>query len=239
MPKKSAASLEDLINEILANNSKPYMTVTQLLNAIKKNESRLESFVEIRKDNIENLVGNKFTFVKKRAKYIVKPCEAADLVLAELSKTSGKSPKQIALVMPFTKKDCQKVINELIEEGRAKIILNEALEPRIFLADSKTKTRTENPTVVPEKTNKQYTREEFKKAFDKLDKGRIFVRICDLRKELKWPREIFDEMLVNLRDEEIIAMRIGDASLMTQEEVENCFVDENNFRMGTVTWNDR
>ena len=141
--------------------------------------------------------------------------------------------------MPFTKKDCQKVINELIEEGRAKIILNEALEPRIFLADSKTKTRTENPTVVPEKTNKQYTREEFKKAFDKLDKGRIFVRICDLRKELNWPREVFDEMLVKLRDEEVIQLQVGDASTMTRDEVKDSFVDENNFRMSLVTWNDR
>ena len=236
MPKKSAASLADLIDEILTKNSRPYMTVTQILTLLKKNESKLESFVEIRKDNIENLVGNRFTFIKKRAKYIVKPCEASDLVLAELSKTSGKSPKQIAVIVPFTKKDCQKVINELVEEGRAKIILNEDLEPRIFLADSKPKTKIEVPK---EESNKQYTKEEFKKAFDKLDQGRIFVRICDLRKELKWPREVFDKMLVKLRDNEIIQLRRGDSEVLTSEEIENNFVDENGFRMGLVTWNGR
>ena len=81
------------------------------------------------------------------------------------------------------------------------------------------------------------TLRDFKQAFDKLNEnGQTFIRIPDLRKELNWPREVFDSMLIKLRDEGIITLRVGDATLRTLEEVENSFVDENGFRMGTVTW---
>ena len=80
---------------------------------------------------------------------------------------------------------------------------------------------------------------EFKQAFDELDNGRIFVRICDLRKKLNWPRETFDETLKNLRDEEIIQLHEGDASTMTAEENKDCFTDKNGIRMGTISWNEQ
>ncbi|MBR0317519.1 MAG: hypothetical protein IJQ99_11710, partial [Synergistaceae bacterium] len=84
--------------------------------------------------------------------------------------------------------------------------------------------------------NQVATLKNFKQTFDKLDRGRIFVRIPDMRKELNWPREVFDNMLIKLRDEGVIALHVGDTSLMTPDEVENSFVDENGFRLGTVTW---
>ena len=46
-------------------------------------------------------------------------------------------------------------------------------------------------------------------------------------------------MLKDLRDREIIQLHTGDASLMTPDEVADCFVDENNFRKGSVTWHVR
>ena len=75
------------------------------------------------------------------------------------------------------------------------------------------------------------------KTFYALDKGRIFVNIYELRRKLNWPREVFDAMLIKLRDEEIIQLHEGDASTKTPDENADCFIDENNIRMGTVTWN--
>ena len=80
---------------------------------------------------------------------------------------------------------------------------------------------------------------EFHKTFDLLDKGRIFVRICDLRRNLDWPRDVFDKMLRDLRDNDVIQLHTGDASLMTPDEVADCFIDENNFRKGSITWHVR
>ena len=76
---------------------------------------------------------------------------------------------------------------------------------------------------------------EFKRVFDELDKGRIFVRICDIRRKLNYSREEFDQLLVAMRDAEMIQLHVGDASTVTQDELADGFVDENGFRMGTVT----
>ena len=80
---------------------------------------------------------------------------------------------------------------------------------------------------------------EFKRVFDELNKGnRIFVRICDIRRKLNWSREEFDGMLVALRDAEVIQLCVGDASLETEDEIQDSFKDENSYRMGTLTWNE-
>ena len=80
---------------------------------------------------------------------------------------------------------------------------------------------------------------EFKALFKELDKGRIFVRICDLRRKAELSRKVFDEMLKKLRDAEVIQIHEGDNSTMTADERADCFTDENGFQMGTVTLNDR
>ena len=77
---------------------------------------------------------------------------------------------------------------------------------------------------------------ELKKAYDELDNGRIFVNIYELRRKMNLSREVFDEMLRKLRDAGVIQLHVGDDSLRTAEEINDCFVDENNYRMGTVTF---
>ena len=51
-----------------------------------------------------------------------------------------------------------------------------------------------------------------------------------------WPREVFDDMLRRLRDDEVVQLHAGDVTLMTPDQVEDGFLDENGFRMGTMTW---
>ena len=81
------------------------------------------------------------------------------------------------------------------------------------------------------------TREAFESAFFALEEGGCgFVRICDLRRRLGWPREVFDDMLRRLSDKSVVQLHAGDVTLMTPDEVQDSFVDENGFRMGTMTW---
>lgn len=88
----------------------------------------------------------------------------------------------------------------------------------------------------PQQQN-EYSALEFKEAFDKVRRGKFFVEIYKVRRSLNWPREVFDKMLTNLRDREVISLRVGDASMLTREEAQDCFVDENGSRMELVTWN--
>lgn len=234
MPEKS---LPALIMELMNKDGKPFMTVKRLallLGTEKKRELgilHVKSATEI-KNIIEPLLEDKFIFNKKGTSlYILVPCRPEDLILKELSAAKGKSPKAVGRLMPFTKKDCMKIFLDLLEKGRIRMTLNETLEPRIFLTDDP---RNEEPQ--NKKEESPYTLEIFRNAFQSLDKGRIFVRICDLRRALKWPHDVFDGALKQLRDAGIIQLHVGDASLMTQEDIKDCFIDENHFRMGTVTW---
>ena len=89
----------------------------------------------------------------------------------------------------------------------------------------------------PEPRAEAVTREALESAFFALEeKSCGFVRICDLRRRMGWPREVFDDMLRRLRDDGAVHLHAGDVTLMTPEQVEDGFVDENGFRMGTMTW---
>ncbi len=228
MPEKNIA---DIVQEVLDKSGKPFATLTSLPRVklgLKSNSpvSQVHKY-------LESKLEDRFMFVKNgRKMYILKPCEPSELVLSALSKTVAKSPKVIANSLPFLKRpEFVAVLNELINNGQAKTILTADLEPRVMLADRPATVSESKPT-----SSRAYTQQEFKKAFDELDRGKIFVRICDLRRELNWPRKVFDNMIKNLRDAEVIQLHTGDASLMTPDEVNDCFVDENNFRMGSVTW---
>ena len=78
-----------------------------------------------------------------------------------------------------------------------------------------------------------------KGAYDELHKFREFVRICDLRRELNWSREDFNDMMRKLRDNRTIQLFRADESMMTRDEIQDCFIDDRNFIMGILTWNGR
>ncbi len=238
MPEKNIA---DVIQNIL-DEHRGFVTVRSLPSFMSP-ELRFELGLKtglratVVRRKIEPLLEDRFIFHSKgRALYILTPCDSSELVIAILSEKKPKSPKDIARRLPLIKSDVQKIINSLVEEGRAKIILNEALDARVLLLPLR---EIETVKVSVPSLPGECTEAKFRAAFDELNNGRIFVRICDLRRKLGWPREVFDDMLRNLRDREIVQLHVGDASTMTPEEVQDSFMDENNFRMGSVTWHVR
>ena len=77
------------------------------------------------------------------------------------------------------------------------------------------------------------TAQAFKATYDELHKFREFPRVPDLRRKLDWPREVFDDMVRNLRDSGTVQLEHADESIMTQDEILDCFVSEKNrIRMG-------
>ena len=81
--------------------------------------------------------------------------------------------------------------------------------------------------------------EMFQRAFNKLDQGRIYVRICNMRRELGWSEERFDTLLRKLRADGIIQLHGGDPINFTAEELRQCFTDEYNSFYATLTWRKR
>lgn len=234
MPEKNIA---DLIQSILEEN-RGFMLATRLADSIGANAKyrlgiKKGDSGKIIRRKIEQSVEDRFIFrLKGRSVYILIPCEPSEFVLSLLPENKAFDARVIRN-LPFTKAEFVAIVNELADEGRVKIVLNENLAPRIYRASGVPKPELARPV------GGEYTQEKFREAFDALDKGRIFVSIPDLRRRLGWPREVFDDMIRDLRNRRIIQLHTGDASLMTPDEVSDCYIDENNFRMGTVTWHVR
>ncbi len=239
----SDKSISDLIQSILDKN-KGFMTISKLMASLSKDaKSQLGiksgDTGKIIRHKLEQSLSDCFMFsAKGRIVYILTPCEPSELVLNLLSPKKALDTRTISS-LPFTKAVFISIINDLVDEGKAKIKVDDKfIRPKFFSVEANKiqAVKIESSKNKSDDTG-DYTREKFREAFDSLDKGRIFVRICDLRRKLGWPREVFDEMIRKLRNEVIIGIYIADESVMTQDELNDCFVDENNYRMGTVAWN--
>ena len=196
--------------------------------------------VNILMKKLEPVLDDRFIFRKKgRTQYILKPCDPSELVLAELH--SGKPAALGQLVKDlklFAKEDIIAVVNELVEAGKAKIKLGMDGKPQIFSFEGGV-VRSAEPQQEKPAQSGEYTRGEFKAAYDELHREREFVRICDLRRKLGWPREAFDEMVRELRDSGAVHMAQAENRYYTNDELADCWMDENNYRMGTIDWNGR
>jgi len=77
----------------------------------------------------------------------------------------------------------------------------------------------------------------FEAAFHRLDQGKIYVRICNMRRELGWSECRFNAVLVQLRADGIIQLHAGDVDTMSDEEKALGYFDEaNSWQYYTLTW---
>lgn len=175
---------------------------------------------------------------KGKSLYLLTRQEPAEFVLALLSEDKPLTVKEIADVLkPFTKKDVADIVAELVNTKSARVAIDEKYTWRVLAAGGEA--RSTEPVHQKVVKRAEYTMGAMRRAYDELHKFRNLVRICDVRRSLGWPRETFDEMIRTLRDNRTIQIFRADESLFTRDEIQDCFVDENNFIMGTVIWNGR
>ena len=226
-------NIPDMIQAILDKN-KGFMSISSLrakMNRGLQDKLGLKSkdSVNIAAKKLKAALGDRFMFTairrKKVTQYVLTPCDPSEFVLASLSPDKPLTPKQLASSLPLTQGEVSAILNELAKEGRILVQFTDKGDAQIY--------HSGRAAPQPE----EYTRGKFREAFDELHKSREFVRICDLRRKLGWPREEFDAMLRELRDSMTIHMAQADESMLTEADIQDCFVDENNYRMGTVTWN--
>ena len=243
-----AQSLKDILNA----GGKGFLSLSAVKNAmgatLKKQLGIAKSTTgQNLKKILEPHLGSELEIHKKGSVlYLVTNGAPADFVLKCLSPSSAKGPSALGKSLPFlSKAELAALLNRLIGEGRISVSLTDKYEARLTIgtkaagetAKDREEKITEQPApsgVLPSSGDRAGA---FHAAFEALDQGKIFVRICDLRRYLRWTREDFDATLRTLRDEEVIQLHSGDATTMTPDEVRDGFVDENGFRMGTVTWN--
>ncbi|MDR2439783.1 MAG: hypothetical protein LBE12_10500 [Planctomycetaceae bacterium] len=167
------------------------------------------------------------------------------------------SPAQLTQHMPMKKDEFIACFNRLLEAKRITVSVNAEFKVTVrnvdmsrsttgSTTDSTTTTAvtttyqppiltTRSQTFVSSVLSPQDDRRQFREAFDELDKGRIFVRICNLRRQLGWDEERFNSLLRQFRTEGIVQLHTGDISSMSEEEIAQSFTDENNFFYVTLT----
>ena len=145
----------------------------------------------------------------------------ARTVLSDIRSESDTRKREEMLRSITDSKDVEAIAKELYGAD----YVRELLIRELCQKEERVEAQTEARPVTPE---------EFKKAFDELEHGKIFVNIPELRKALNWSKEDFDEMLRKLRDERVIQLHVTDVTIFEPEEF---FYDEvDNSRMGMLTW---
>lgn len=235
MPDKNIA---DVIQEIL-DRHKGFMTVTKLVEltgldgkrtlGIKKGDTG-----KIIRRKIEQVAEGRFIFMTKgNSVYILVPCEPSEFVLGLLSDKKAFD-RRLLRGIPFSKAEFVALLNELIEEGRAVVKISEDFAMKIYRTDGMKAVQSADVSV----DDGEYTRDRFREAFENSDKGRSFVRIFKMRRYLGWPREVFDNMVRELRNNEVIFVHRADPTVLSPDEYDDGFFDEYGHMNGTVTWNE-
>ena len=238
-------NLPDLIQRILDKN-KGFIVMSQVAKQLPdgvKEQLGIKSNTPTKliTKKLEPLLEDRFIFRKKGlATYIVIPCDPADFVRAELSDGRKLCVKTLAKKLkPFMYADIQAIVNDLIDAGEVSVLLDERLDAQLSLTGNvKREAVPESVESKPVPTSGDYTVAKFKAAYDELHRFREFPRIPDLRKNLNWPREVFDDMVRTLRDNMTVQLYRADESTLTKDEVQDCFFARNNLIMGTLSWND-
>ncbi len=185
---------------------------------------------------------------KNNYTYVLTPCEMDDLVLAQLSEDKPMPLGELVrLLKPFRKPEIMALLTDMVNAGKVRVKIEESYILKIFawgaghraVREGRQAQAESQAQAVQEFRPEDYTQAKFRKAYDELHAFRKLVRICDLRRALNWPREVFDGMIRTLRDNRTIQIFRADESMMTQQEIRDCFVDENRFIQGYITWNGR
>ena len=194
---------------------------------------------------IGTVIEENFIIHKKgKSNYILTPCEMDDFVFAQLSENKPVTMNELVKnLKPFTKAEIIALMTEMVNTGKVRVQFAESYRVSFFAwgaGHERRQVQAENTAQeVQSFRPEDYTQAEFRKSYDELHRFREFVRICDLRRSLNWPREAFDGMIRALRDNGTIRVIRADESMLTQDEIRDCFIDENKTLMGLITWNVR
>jgi hypothetical protein len=139
---------------------------------------------------------------------------------------------KIATDVPINKAEFVELCNRMLETGRLQVRIDDKF--KIVRAQFTTEYTPPAPSL--DSLPGQNDVVVFRKAFDKLDGGCFYVRICNMRRELGWSKERFNALLRKLRAEGTIQLHAGDGSTMTEEDVHLSYTDENHFFYATMTW---
>jgi hypothetical protein len=145
-----------------------------------------------------------------------------EMILNKLRQRGNISLKQLGKYLPVSEKEYIHGINHLIETGAVRCSVNEKYA--VFV-------KSASDANLP-----MQDRDAFEAAYHKIGKGRGFVRIHQIREDLRWDKERFDRVLKMLMADYTIELHGGDPTVLNKRQIRNSFTDERGVLYITLTW---
>ncbi|GHT44792.1 hypothetical protein FACS189454_03110 [Planctomycetales bacterium] len=227
---------ESILKEIAKSKTGSYSPTTTFGNDLPMSQddiaSILDGFIKSGGDETLQAIpkGKKNAFIRRLSQN-EKEALVLDSIRKKTKPTTGFSPtitfaKSFPAIVP---EEMAAFFNRFLQTGRLTASVDKAFKFVVQLTEN-------SGSMISSVTSlSKNDRELFRAAFIKLDHGRVFVRICNLRRELGWQTERFNKVLRELRSEGIIQLHAGNVADMTEAEVADCFTDDENRFYVTLT----
>ncbi len=231
--------VEQLVLALLHKQEKDYLTVKQIVaglpSAPRKRLALTPSqpaTVLLRK--LTPYLGKRLQVYKgSRSSYIGRHLSLEELIVRRIQQRPGISSKQLGTQLPMAKQPYLTALNALLKTGAVVCALRENHTLCLIIADTHVPV-SETASVEPGDA-----RSTFKDAYDTVGQGGDFVRIHRLRDALGWPRERFDQVLMDLIADYTVELHGGDPSLLTATDRRDSFADAHGTLYLTLSWRGR
>lgn len=228
MSSRDVSETEQAVLAVLERQRKDYLTVPQLVKAAGaplRKRLGLGTGMAGRAalERLAPYLGGRLRVYNKGVSSLIgKDLATQEIVLRQIQERPRSSLKRVAQRVPLAKAEFIAALNRLLEERAVVCSFDANYQPSL---------RAEGGgPVVPD------DRAAFKAAYEAEGRGARYVRIHRVRQRLAWPRERFDRLLAELRGEYTIDLHGGDPSLMSETEIADSYIDENNLLHLTLTW---
>lgn len=226
------------IKLLLAQRKTDYLTVNQVRDSlpaatvkalgIKKRKTPAKEAVEC----FRPCLGEDLKITKKgHSYYVVRDIPIKELIINKIKDKPDLSSKRLGSLLPVSNVLYVTALNEMFQSGELVGVLNEKthLIKRFVL-----QTNDDNPADF--NFNENDGKNQFKKAYQRVAKGKSFVRIHLIRKELNWSESRFNRIIEQLKSDLVIQLQGGDTSAFTSKEIGQSYIDPNGRLRLTVTW---
>ena len=227
------------IVSLLKKKAKDYLTIVQIKNGLsikiiralelnRRTSSQKSILAALRPHLLKNLM----EFKGSKTSFIGYAYTIEKMILRKIAALPTPSTKKLRLSLPYTNQSFIRALNLLLKNGIVACELNEKthLPQKVFLLKTTARIDRASTAEIAEFEN------DFKQAYQKIGKGRSFVRIHKLREELGWSAELFDFEISRLKKELKIQLQSGDPSLLSEQERLNSYRDEKGRFRITLTW---
>lgn len=173
---------------------------------------------------IKSLLPSEYYFKKKgRSLYLLKK-PSSEIVYFYAKKHPTLTPNSICSKLPFSREEFAYSVNTLLKEGSIEISI---------ISQSKGFGFKITPI---DRENKDNKKDELRRAYLRLLKGKSHVEIFELRRYLNWSREQFDFTIQKLWEGGVVELQESNPALLSDEEKKDSYRDKNNGLRILLVW---